>query len=86
MVNPADLTVVGVLAADILPLMAASRLNGSDEDPRDEKGGSTRVKGAETRRFLEMPACFRGGDRPAGAVSGALGDEMLARAGVRAGT
>lgn len=85
MVEPADLALVGVLATEILPLIAASRLNGRDDDPRDEKGGSTRVNGAETRRFLEMPACFRGGDRPAGAVSGALGDEVLARAGVRAG-
>ena len=73
------------LTADMLPLMAASRLKGSDEDPRDEKGGSTRVKGAETRRVFEIPACLRGGDRPAGAVSGARGDEVLARAGVRAG-
>jgi len=89
MVEPADadLSFVGVLtAADMLPLMAASRLKGSDEDPRDEKGGSTRVKGAETRRVFEMPACLRGGDLPAGAVSGARGDEVLARAGVRAGS
>lgn len=49
------------------------------------KGGSTRVKGAEPRRFFVMPAFFRGGERPAGAVRGARGDEMLARAGVRAG-
>lgn len=69
----------------MLPLMAASRLNGNDEDPRDMKGGSTRVKGAEPRRFLVIPAFFRGGDLPAGAVRGARGDEMLARAGVRAG-
>lgn len=84
--EPADLPFVGVLTADMLPLMAASRLKGSDEDPRDENGGSTRVKGAETRRVLEIPACFRGGDLPAGAVSGARGDEVLARAGVRAGS
>jgi hypothetical protein len=76
---------VVVLTADMLPLMAASRLKGSDEEPRDENGGSTRVKGAETRRVFEIPACFRGGDRPAGAVKGARGDEVLARAGVRAG-
>jgi hypothetical protein len=87
-VEPADLAFVGVdivLTADMLPLIAASRLKGSDEDPRDEKGGSTRVKGAETRRVFEIPACFRGGDRPAGAVRGARGDEEFARAGVRAG-
>lgn len=84
MVDPADLSFVGVLVAGMLPLMAASRLNGSDEEPRDEKGGLIRVNGAEPRRFFEMPAILRGGDRPAGAVSGARGDELLARAGVRA--
>lgn len=84
-VAPAGLLFVGVLVADMLPLMAASRLNGNDEDPRDMKGGSTRVKGAEPRRFLVIPAFFRGGDLPAGAVRGARGDDMLARAGVRAG-
>lgn len=68
----------------MLPLMAASRLNGSDEDPRDENGGLIRVNGAEPRRFFEMPAILRGGERPAGAVSGARGDELLARAGVHA--
>jgi hypothetical protein len=75
---------MGALTADMLPLMAASRLNGSDEEPRDENGGLMRVNGAEPRRFFEMPAIFRGGDLPAGAVSGARGDELLARAGVRA--
>jgi len=88
MVEPADLAFVGVemvLTVDMLPLMAASKLKGSDEDPRDANGGSTRVKGAETRRVFEIPACLRGGERPAGAVSGARGDEVLARAGVRAG-
>lgn len=86
MVDPADLLFVGVLTVDMLPLIAASRLNGSDEDPRDENGGPIRVNGAEPRRFFEMLAIFRGGDRPAGAVSGALGDAMLARTGVLAGS
>ena len=86
MVEPADLDLVGVLATDMLPLIAASRLNGSDEEPRDENGGLIRVNGAEPRRLFEIPACFRGGDLPAGAVSGARGDEVLARAGVRAGS
>jgi hypothetical protein len=86
MVEPADLSLVVGFTADMLPLMAASRLNGSDEEPRDENGGLMRVNGAEPRRFLEMPAIFRGGDRPAGAVSGARGDGLFARAGVRAGS
>lgn len=86
MVDPADLSLVDVLAAGMLPLIAASRLKGSDEEPRDEKGGLIRVNGAEPRRFFEMPAILRGGERPAGAVSGARGDELLARAGVRAGS
>jgi hypothetical protein len=86
MVDPADRSLVGVLATDVLPLMAASRLNGSDEDPRDEKGGLILVNGAEPRRCFEMPAIFRGGERPAGAVSGARRDEVLVRAGVRAGS
>jgi len=85
MVEPADLVFVGVLAAVMLPLIAASRLNGSDEDPRDENGGLMRVKGAEPRRFL-MLANLRGGDRPAGAVRGARGDAILARAGVLTGS
>lgn len=85
MVEPADLLFVGVLVVETLPLIAASRLNGSDDDPRERKGGSMRVKGAETRRFFEMPPVFLGGERPAGAVRGARGDEMLDRAGVRAG-
>lgn len=85
MVEPADLVFVGVLAAVMLPLIAASRLNGSDEDPRDENGGLMRVNGAEPRRFL-MLANFRGGERPAGAVRGARGDAILARAGVLTGS
>lgn len=67
MVEPADLVFVGVLAAVMLPLIAASRLKGSDEDPRDENGGLMRVNGAEPRRFL-MLANFRGGERPAGST------------------
>jgi hypothetical protein len=86
MVEPADLSFVGGFTVDMLPLMAASRLNGSDEEPRDENGGLMRVNGAEPRRFFEMPAIFRGGDRPAGAVSGARGDELFDRTGVRAGS
>jgi hypothetical protein len=86
MVEPADESFVGGFTVDMLPLMAASRLNGSDEEPRDENGGLMRVNGAEPRRFFEMPAIFREGDRPAGAVSGARGDELFARTGVRAGS
>jgi hypothetical protein len=70
----------------MLPLMAASRLNGSDEDPRDENGGLILVNGAEPRRFFEMLANFRGGDRPAGAVRDARGDATLARTGVDTGS
>jgi hypothetical protein len=86
MVDPADLVFVGVLAAVMLPLIAASRLNGSEEDPRDENGGLILVNGAEPRRFFEMLANFRGGDRPAGAVRGARGDATLDRAGVDTGS
>ena len=87
MVEPADLALagVGLLITDMLLLMAASKLKGNDERPRDENGGSTLVNGAETRRVFEIPACLRGGDLPAGAVRGARGDEVLGRAGVRAG-
>lgn len=49
---------------------------------RDANGGSMRVKGAETRRFFGRPRVLRLGERPAGAVKGARGDDMLARAGV----
>ena len=86
MVDPADLVFVGVIAAVMLPLMAASRLNGSDEEPRDENGGLILVNGAEPRRFFEMLANFRGGERPAGAVRGARGDAILDRTGVLAGS
>ena len=86
MVDPADLVLVGVIAAVMLPLMAASRLNGSDEEPRDENGGLILVNGAEPRRFFEMLANFRGGERPAGAVRGARGDAILDRTGVLAGS
>ena len=85
-VDPADLVFVGVLAAVMLPLMAASRLNGSDDDPRDVNGGLIRVNGAEPRRFFEMLANFRGGERPAGAVRGARGDATLNRVGVLTGS
>ena len=69
-----------------VPESAASRLNGSEEDARDElkEGGSIRVNGADVRRFLpRRPGALRlVGDRPAGAVEGARGDDMLAREGV----
>ena len=47
-----------------------------------------RVKGADTRLLLLMPAILRLGERPAGAVIGVRRFEMLARRGVvrRAGT
>lgn len=64
-----------------VPDRAASRLKGSDAEVllREEKdGGSMRVKGAETRRFLSSTAFFALGERPAGAVSGARGEEILA--------
>lgn len=41
-----------------------------------------RENGAETRRFLWMPEVLRLGERPAGAVNGARGDDVLALAGV----
>lgn len=59
--------------------MAASRLNGSAAEVllREENdGGSIRVNGAETLRFLRSLDAL--GERPAGAVSGARGEEMLA--------
>lgn len=66
------------------PLMAASRLNGRlDEElasPKD--GGSIRENGAEIRLFDLIPASFRGGERPAGAVDGARGAEIEALVGV----
>lgn len=65
-----------------VPFKAASRLNGSEDVPREAKGGSTRPNGAETRRVLFMLAILRLGERPAGAVNGARGDDMLDLAGV----
>lgn len=70
-----------------VPERAASRLNGSEEEERDvlKEGGSMREKGAEVRRvlLLSKPEPFRFvGERPAGAVKGARGEDMLARAGV----
>lgn len=65
-----------------MPLRAASRLKGRVDVPRDANGGSIRVNGADTRRFLLMPAILRFGDLPAGAVIGARGDDILALAGV----
>lgn len=70
----------------LVPMLAVcsteSRLKGSVDEPRVLNGGSTRVKGADTRRFFEMPACLRPGDRPAGAVRGVRGELVFALAGV----
>ena len=65
---------------DRVPDRAASRLNGVVDTAllRENDGGSIRVKGAETRRFLTSPARFDPGERPAGAVRGARGDDVLA--------
>lgn len=58
------------------PLIAASRLNGNVDAPREPNdGGSTRPNGAEMRRFCLIPAIFLFGERPAGAVDGARGDD-----------
>ena len=66
-----------------VPLSAASKLNGRVEVDREEvKGGSMRVKGADTRRDLFVPNVFRLGERPAGAVMGARTDDIFARMGV----
>lgn len=82
MVLPEGFVLVMALAP-ILPVCSTeSRLNGNVEEPRVLNGGSTRVKGADTRRFFKMPACLRPGDRPAGAVSGVRGELMFALAGV----
>lgn len=71
------------LAEDRVPESAASRLKGSElEEPREANGGSMRVNGADVRLFLPMLAIFRLGLRPAGAVSGALGLDILAFTGV----
>lgn len=70
-----------------MPERAASKLNGSEEEERDvlKHGGSMREKGAEVRRalLLSIPEPLRlVGERPAGAVRGARGEDILARAGV----
>ena len=71
------------LEEDKVPESAASRLKGSElEEPREAKGGSMRVNGADVRLFLPMLAIFRLGLRPAGAVNGALGLDTLAFTGV----
>lgn len=41
-----------------------------------------REKGAEIRRFFCTPVHLRFGERPAGAVNGARGDDMVSLAGV----
>lgn len=71
--------------AERLPLNAASRENGKAEVERCANGGSIREKGAETRRFLLMLAILRFGERPAGAVMGVRGAEMLDLIGVENG-
>ena len=42
------------------PRDGSQRLKRSDEDPRDENGGLTRVKGAKTQRISETSACYHG--------------------------
>jgi len=62
-----------------VPPRTESRLKGRPVEMREvPNGGSMRVNGAEMRR----PAVLRFGERPAGAVDGARGEDMLARAGV----
>lgn len=63
------------------PPSTASRLNGRVEVVR-ANGGSTLEKGADTRRFLLIPAIFLLGDLPAGAVMGVRTVEVLAFTGV----
>jgi hypothetical protein len=65
-----------------ISLIAASRLNGRPDAVCNEAGGSTRVKGAEVRRFLKIPTVLRGGDLPAGAVKGVRADTLLVFFGV----
>lgn len=72
-----------VLERDRVPESAASRLKGRDEElcrEGEKEGGSIRVNGAETRRFLRSKAFLDLGERPAGAVKGARGEEMFALA------
>lgn len=64
------------------PPSTASRLKGSVDVAREANGGSIREKGADTRRFLLIPAIFLFGDRPAGAVKGVRAVEVLAFTGV----
>ena len=92
MVAPALILLVGVdeaveVGVENVPERAASKLKGSEGEEREalKDGGSMREKGAEVRRvlLLSKPEPLRFvGDRPAGAVRGALGEDMLARAGV----
>lgn len=76
-VGVAGLDVTGVA---MVPARAASKLNGRadlvEDARRENSGGSMRVNGAETRLLCMSRRCF--GDRPAGAVRGARGDEVLA--------
>jgi len=81
-VEPAALGLAETAGSIFVALSTESRLNGSVEAPRLLNGGSTRVKGADTRRFFMMPACLRPGDRPAGAVRGVRGELVIAFTGV----
>ena len=65
-----------------VPESAASRLNGKEDEVPEVNGGSMREKGADVRRLLLIPSVLRLGERPAGAVNGARGDDMLALIGV----
>jgi len=66
------------LSRERVPLRAASRLIGKREALSND-GGSIRVYGAETRRnLLDGIVGLDFGDLPAGAVRGALGDDVLA--------
>lgn len=49
---------------------------------REANGGSIRENGADTRRFLLIPAIFLLGDRPAGAVKGVRVVAVFALTGV----
>lgn len=64
------------------PPNTASRLNGNVDVVLEANGGSMRENGAETRRFLLIPAIFLLGDLPAGAVIGERAVEVFALTGV----
>lgn len=68
--------------SDSDPPSTASRLKGNVEVVREANGGSIRENGADTRRFLLIPAIFLFGERPAGAVKGVRAVAVLAFTGV----